>query len=119
MTTFVLDITRLFSDPTFPTFSYFFFKPAACWLIFVTFTIAVMFSNFDFGRHQVPCYLSELMAFKCYFCHVFVMCSFNTWMKLSAGQLHFLQNLELLSIPISAPSAGRRISYPCTTQPAV
>ena len=32
---------------------------------------------------QVPCYLSECIAFKCYFCHVFVMCSFNTWMKLS------------------------------------
>ena len=43
-----------------------------------------MVSNFGFGRPQVPCYLSECMAFKCYYCHVFVMYSFNTWMKLSA-----------------------------------
>ena len=27
------------------------------------------------------------------------MCSFNTWMKLSAGQLHFLQKLGPLFIP--------------------
>ena len=27
------------------------------------------------------------------------MCSFNTWMKLSAVQLHFLLNLESLFIP--------------------
>ena len=58
-----------------------------------------MVSNFEFGRQQVLCYLSEFMAFKYYFFHVFVMCSFNTWMKLSAGQLHFLQNLEPLFIP--------------------
>ena len=37
-----------------------------------------MVSNFGFGRQQVPCYLSEFMALKCYFCHVFVMCSFHT-----------------------------------------
>ena len=43
-----------------------------------------MVSNFGFGQQQVPCYLSECMAFKYYFCHVFVMCSFTTWMKLSA-----------------------------------
>ena len=58
-----------------------------------------MISNFGFGRQKVPCYLSECMAFKCYFCLVFVMCSFITWMKQSAGQLHFLQNLETLFIP--------------------
>ena len=65
-----------------------------------------MVSNFGFGRQQVPCYLSEFMTFKCYFCHVFVMWSFNTWMKLSAeywpsplGKLHYLQNLESLFIP--------------------
>ena len=46
--------------------------------------ISVMVSNFGFGRQQVPCYLSEFMAFKCYYCHAFVMCSLNTWMKLSA-----------------------------------
>ena len=64
-----------------------------------------MVSNFGFGRQQVPCYLSDFMAFKCYYCHVFVMCSFNTWMKLllSTGpnplwKLHFLRNLESLFI---------------------
>ena len=57
-----------------------------------------MVSNFGIGRQQVPWYLSEFMAFKCYFCHVFVMCSFSTLLKLSAGQLHFLQNLEPLFI---------------------
>ena len=30
------------------------------------------------------CELFEFMAFICYYCHVFVMCSFNTWMKLFA-----------------------------------
>ena len=44
----------------------------------ITFTISVMVSNFGFGRQQVPCYSSEFMAFKCYFCHVFVMYSYNT-----------------------------------------
>ena len=34
-----------------------------------------MVSNFGYGRQQVPCYLLEFMAFKCYF---------NTWMKLYA-----------------------------------
>ena len=47
-----------------------------------------MISMVGFGRQQVPCYLSKylskFLAFKCYFCHVFVVCSFNTWMKLSA-----------------------------------
>ena len=44
------------------------------------------------------------MTFKCCYCHVFVMCSFNTWLKLSTGpdpvgKLYFLQNLESLFIP--------------------
>ena len=56
----------------------------ACWLIFITFIISVMVSNFGFGRQQVLCYLSRFLAFKCYFCRVFVMCSINTCMKLSA-----------------------------------
>ena len=74
-------------------------ESTACCLIFVTITISVMVSNLDIVRQQVPCYLSEFNTFKCYFCHVLVMCSFNTWMKLSAGQLHFLQNLKPLFIP--------------------
>ena len=67
-------------------------------VIFITFNISVMVSNFGFGRQKVPCYLSECMAFKRYYCHVLVMCSFNTGMKLSSPnplvKLHFLQNLE-------------------------
>ena len=35
------------------------------------------------------------MAFKCYFCHVFVICPFNTWTKLSAEPL-FIPFLNLL-----------------------
>ena len=63
-----------------------------------------MVSNFGFGRQQIPCYLSEFMAFKCYIFHIFVMCSFNTWMKLNTGprppgKLYFLQNLKPLFIP--------------------
>ena len=38
-------------------------------VIFVTFNIFVMVSN-SFGWQQVPCYLSEFIAFKCYYCHV-------------------------------------------------
>ena len=50
----------------------------SCW------NISVIVSNLGLGRQQVPCYLSEFLAFKCYFCHVFVMCAFNTSLKLSA-----------------------------------
>ena len=45
--------------------------------------ISVMIGKFSFGRQQGPSYLSEWMAFNCYYCHVVVLYSFNTWMKLS------------------------------------
>ena len=66
-----------------------------------------MVSIFGFCRQQVPCYLSKFLTFKCFFCHIFVMCcSFNAWMNLSAEYWsksswcsYTLQNLELLFIP--------------------
>ena len=75
-----------------------------------------MVSNFGFGRQQVPCYLSEFVAFKCYYCHVFVMCFFNTWMKLSAEYWSWdASKFEIAVHSISEPIAERRTSYPCTS----
>ena len=95
----------------------------ACWLIFVTFNISVMVSNFGFGWEQVPCYLSVFMTFKCYYCHVFIMCSFNTWMKLSAEywsqfslswEVTLSSKFGMTDHSISEPIAERRTSYRCT-----
>ena len=100
-------------------------ESTAC-LIFVTFTISDMVSNFGFGRQQVPCYLSEFIAFKCYFCHVFVMCSFNNWMKLSAKYwsqsswaVTLYSKFGAIVHYISEPIAERSTSYLCTTWTAV
>ena len=95
-------------------------------VIFVIFNISVMVSNFDFGRQQVPCYLSECLAFKCYYCHVLVMCSFNTWMKLSAEywsqsswEVTLSSKFGVVVHSISEPIAERRTSYPCTSRSTV
>ena len=66
-----------------------------------------MVSNFGFGGQQVPCYLSEFLAFKCYFCHAFVMCYFYTWMKLSAecwtcntANMYRVEGSTLFQLPV-------------------
>ena len=107
----VIGLFLLKLQPVQPSyFSYFFYLPifpTFCRLIFVTFTLSVMVSNFDIGWQQVPCYLSEFMAFKCYVCHIFSP-SIHEW-------------ICLLNTGLSPPEpiAERRTSYPCTTRPTV
>ena len=64
------------------------------------------------------------MAFKCYYCHDFVMCSFNTWTKLSAEYWSQSSWEDTLSSKfgatvhsISEPIAERRTSYVCISRP--
>ena len=53
----------------------------------------------SFGRQQVRCYLSEFMACKCYYCHVFVMCSFNIWNEAFCWGLALLLFYFFLTFP--------------------
>ena len=60
------------------------------------------------------------MAFKCDYCYVFVMCSFNTWMKLSAEYRSQSSSKFVVVVhSISEPIAERRTSYICTSRPDV
>ena len=50
------------------------------------------------------------MAFKCYFCHVFVICSLNTWMKLSSE--YWFQTSWLVALFSKFGAAVHSISEP-------